>query len=150
MRAREGLSDQLTAVCFYPPPSHSIPTPTILPFALNPASQPPTEPDESSCSNAGGETAIKLARTTDLLFRLPSGFPPCAPFLRGNETAGNATPALPTTSSFQPRKVSARSDLRCTRAHWLAAMLVREDEGLIFFFAREIWTRRNYVIINVY
>jgi len=91
MRAREGLPDQLTAASFHPPPSLSPPTPAVSPFAPEPASR---EPDESSCSNAGGETAIKLARTTDyLLFRPPSGFPArAAPCRFSEETKLPETP----------------------------------------------------------
>lgn len=71
MRAREGLPDQLTAACFQPSALVLAPKP---PRGLALCSRP-RQPDESSCSNAGGETAIKLARATDLLFRLLSGFP---------------------------------------------------------------------------
>lgn len=95
MRAREGLPDQLTAACFQPSALVLAPKP---PRGLALCSRP-QQPDESSCSNAGGETAIKLARATDLLFRLLSGFPSpafcAAPFLGGNETAGNARPRNP-------------------------------------------------------
>lgn len=82
----------------------------LSPLSLTLCSRP-REPDESSSSNAGGETAIKLARATDLLFRLPSGFaaPRAAPrrvvpFLGGNETAGNATRHLRPPPPFNLEK----------------------------------------------
>lgn len=113
MRAREGLPDQLTAACFHPPTSLLAPIPGCLALCSRPRIPTPESPDESFCSNAGGETAIKLARATDLLFRLPSGFPPratsrAAPFLGGNETAGNATRPPPpfNLEKFQRAQIS--------------------------------------------
>lgn len=156
MRARERLPGQLTATCFHiailplPPPFPFF-LPLSRPLLSSSRFNPPTRMNplarmqvakrqlSSRERKRERESYGPLVSTT---LRLPS-----TPFSRSSSKETKLPETRPlhprTVSSFQPRKVSARSDLRCTRARWLASAPVSEDGAfLIFFLARiEVQTR---------